>query len=84
MVLDWKIERYFPINAAVAQGVKPSDYQVKVREFDTRSWYLFFFFPFFFSIFFFSMGGGVLSMYVPFFFIYACAPKSSREDFMVG
>ena len=54
--------------------VKPSDYQVKVREFDT--WHLFFFSlffvfrfysPLFFSLYFFSMGGGVLCMYVPFF-----------------
>ena len=71
MVLDWKIERYFPINAAVAQGVKPSDYQVKVREFDTRSWYLFFFFPFSFFLFFFFHGRWC-PLYVCSFFLYIC------------
>ena len=48
--------------------MKPSDYQVEVREFDTRTGHLFFLFSLFFFLFFSSMGGGVLCMYVPFFF----------------
>ena len=47
--------------------MKPSDYPVKVREFDTRHLFLFFscfFFVFVFFLYFFSMGGGILCMYV--------------------
>ena len=62
-----KIEICLPAHAAVAQGVRPSDYEVEVREFDSSTRHLFFFFPLFFSPFFFSMGGGVLCMYFLFF-----------------
>ena len=53
----------FPNSYRCGAGVKPSDYQVEVREFDTRTRHLFFFFLFFLP-FFSSMGGGVLCMYV--------------------
>ena len=49
----------------IGVAIKPSEYPVKVSQFDTRHLFLLFFI---FFLFVFSMVGGVLCMYVPFLF----------------
>ena len=59
--------------------MKPSDYEVDVREFDTRDRHVFFFFSLFFFLFFSSMGDGVLCMHVPFFL-----QHFERSEFLIA